>query len=151
MPGSTSSRPSKNDVNSAVLRRCSGVLDFLYCSTIDARLSESASAPRPSVVRCEDRKYEPDGSSDRYFQDVEDDINKLVPEGIEGRVPYRGPLSDTVYQMVGGLRAAMGYQGCKTISDLKKNGKFVKITSAGLTESHPHDIDIVKEAPNYHV
>lgn len=91
------------------------------------------------------------GSSDRYFQDAEDDINKLVPEGIEGRVPYRGPLSDTVYQMVGGLRAAMGYQGCKTIPDLRKNGKFVKITSAGLTESHPHDIDIVKEAPNYHV
>ncbi len=91
------------------------------------------------------------GSSDRYFQDVEDDIQKLVPEGIEGRVPYRGPLSDTVYQMVGGLRAAMGYQGCKTIEDLKKNGKFVKITSAGLTESHPHDVDIVKEAPNYHL
>src|SRR3954465_6015485 len=67
MPGSTSSRPSKNDVNSALLRRCSGVLDFLYCSTIDARLSESASAPRPSVVRCDERKYEPDGSSDRYF------------------------------------------------------------------------------------
>ncbi len=91
------------------------------------------------------------GSSDRYFQDVEDDIKKLVPEGIEGRVPYRGPLTDTVYQMVGGLRAAMGYQGCKTIQDLKKKGKFVRITSAGLTESHPHDVDIVKEAPNYHV
>ncbi len=91
------------------------------------------------------------GSSDRYFQDVEDDIKKLVPEGIEGRVPYRGPLSDTVYQMVGGLRSAMGYQGCKTIRDLKKNGKFVRITSAGLTESHPHDVDIVKEAPNYHL
>jgi IMP dehydrogenase len=91
------------------------------------------------------------GSSDRYFQDVEDDIKKLVPEGIEGRVPYRGPLSDTVYQMVGGLRAAMGYQGCKTIRELKKNGKFVRITSAGLSESHPHDVEIVKEAPNYHL
>ncbi len=91
------------------------------------------------------------GSSDRYFQDVEDDIKKLVPEGIEGRVPYRGPLSDTVYQMVGGLRAAMGYLGCKDISELKEKGKFVKITSAGLSESHPHDIDIVKEAPNYHL
>lgn len=91
------------------------------------------------------------GSSDRYFQDVEDDIQKLVPEGIEGRVPYRGPLSDTVYQMVGGLRAAMGYLGCRNISELKSNGKFVKITSAGLSESHPHDIDIVKEAPNYHI
>jgi len=91
------------------------------------------------------------GSSDRYFQDVEDDIKKLVPEGIEGRVPYRGPLSDTVYQMVGGLRSAMGYMGCKTISEVKQKAKFVKITSAGLTESHPHDVDIVKEAPNYHL
>ncbi|HUI31714.1 MAG TPA: IMP dehydrogenase [Candidatus Acidoferrales bacterium] len=91
------------------------------------------------------------GSSDRYFQDVEDDIKKLVPEGIEGRVPYRGPLSDTVYQMVGGLRAAMGYVGCKNIQELKKNGRFVRITSAGLTESHPHDVDIVQEAPNYRV
>ncbi len=91
------------------------------------------------------------GSSDRYFQDVEDDIKKLVPEGIEGRVPYRGPLSDTVYQMVGGLRAAMGYLGCKNIEELKKNGRFVRITSAGLNESHPHDVDIVQEAPNYHV
>ncbi len=91
------------------------------------------------------------GSSDRYFQDVEDDIKKLVPEGIEGRVPYRGPISDTVYQMVGGLRAAMGYLGCKTIDELKKNGRFVRITSAGLSESHPHDVDIVQEAPNYHV
>ncbi|MCL5267992.1 MAG: IMP dehydrogenase [Bacteroidetes bacterium] len=91
------------------------------------------------------------GSSDRYFQDVEDDIKKLVPEGIEGRVPYRGPLSDTVYQMVGGLRAAMGYLGCKSVSELKERGRFVKITSAGLSESHPHDVDIVKEAPNYHL
>jgi IMP dehydrogenase len=91
------------------------------------------------------------GSSDRYFQDVEDDIKKLVPEGIEGRVPYRGPLSDTVYQMVGGLRAAMGYLGSKNIDELKKNGRFVRITSAGLSESHPHDVDIVQEAPNYHV
>ena len=91
------------------------------------------------------------GSSDRYFQDVEDDIKKLVPEGIEGRVPYRGPLSDTVYQMVGGLRAAMGYLGCKNIGELKKNAKFIRITSAGLNESHPHDVDIVKEAPNYHL
>ncbi len=91
------------------------------------------------------------GSADRYFQDVEDDIKKLVPEGIEGRVPYRGPLSDTVYQMVGGLRAAMGYLGCKNIGELRKNGRFVRITSAGLSESHPHDVDIVEEAPNYHV
>ncbi len=91
------------------------------------------------------------GSSDRYFQDVEDDIKKLVPEGIEGRVPYRGSLSDTVYQMIGGLRAAMGYLGCANVGELKEKGRFVKITSAGLSESHPHDVDIVKEAPNYHL
>jgi IMP dehydrogenase len=89
------------------------------------------------------------GSKDRYFQDAEDDISKLVPEGVEGRVPYKGPLSDTIYQIVGGLRAAMGYCGTKDIASLKKNGKFIKITLAGLKESHPHDITITQEAPNY--
>ena len=89
------------------------------------------------------------GSKDRYFQDVEDDIAKLVPEGVEGRVPYRGPLSDTIYQIVGGLRAAMGYCGTKNIEALKKKAKFIKITLAGLKESHPHDIKITQEAPNY--
>jgi IMP dehydrogenase len=90
------------------------------------------------------------GSKDRYFQDAEDDIQKLVPEGIEGRVPYKGPLGDTVYQMIGGLRAAMGYCGTKSISELKSRGRFVRMTDAGLRESHPHDISITKEAPNYH-
>jgi IMP dehydrogenase len=90
------------------------------------------------------------GSKDRYFQDAEDDIQKLVPEGIEGRVPYKGPLGDTVYQMIGGLRAAMGYCGTKTIGELKLRGRFVRMTDAGLRESHPHDISITKEAPNYH-
>lgn len=89
------------------------------------------------------------GSGDRYFQDMEDDIKKLVPEGIEGRVPYKGPLSDTIYQFIGGLRAAMGYCGAKTISELKTKAKFVKVTSAGLRESHPHDVIITEEAPNY--
>ncbi len=89
------------------------------------------------------------GSKDRYFQDAEDDITKLVPEGVEGRVPYRGPLSDTIYQIVGGLRAAMGYCGTKNIESLKKKAKFIKITLAGLKESHPHDIKITHEAPNY--
>ncbi len=89
------------------------------------------------------------GSKDRYFQDVEDDIKKLVPEGIEGRVPYKGPLSETVYQMIGGLRAAMGYCGVKNIKELKTKTKFVKMTEAGLKESHPHDVIITKEAPNY--
>jgi IMP dehydrogenase len=90
------------------------------------------------------------GSRDRYFQDAEDDIAKLVPEGIEGRVPHKGPLGDTMYQMVGGLRAAMGYCGTKNIAELKSRGQFVRMTDAGLRESHPHDIAITKEAPNYH-
>ena len=90
------------------------------------------------------------GSKDRYFQDAEDDIAKLVPEGIEGRVPHKGPLGETIYQMVGGLRAAMGYCGTRTIAELKARGRFYRMTDAGLRESHPHDIAITKEAPNYH-
>jgi len=88
------------------------------------------------------------GSKDRYFQDVEDDIKKLVPEGISGRVPFKGLVSEVLYQMVGGLRAGMGYCGARNIEALKK-AKFVKITSAGVTESHPHDVAITREAPNY--
>lgn len=91
------------------------------------------------------------GSKDRYFQDAEDDLQKLVPEGIEGRVPYKGPLGDTVFQMIGGLRAAMGYCGTRTIADLQARGQFVRMTDAGLRESHPHGISITKEAPNYHI
>ena len=90
-----------------------------------------------------------EGSKDRYFQDVEDDITKLVPEGIEGIVPYKGLLSDTVYQIIGGLRASMGYCGAKDIQEMKKKTKFVKVTNSGLRESHPHDVKITKEAPNY--
>ncbi len=86
------------------------------------------------------------GSKDRYFQEAN---KKLVPEGVEGRVPYKGILADTVYQMLGGLRAGMGYCGCADIPSLQKNGQFVRITGAGLKESHPHDINITKEAPNY--
>jgi len=91
------------------------------------------------------------GSQDRYFQDAEDDLKKLVPEGIEGRVPYKGNISDTAYQMIGGLRAAMGYCGCKTIGEMKAKAQFIRMTEAGLRESHPHDINITKEAPNYHL
>ncbi len=91
------------------------------------------------------------GSSDRYFQDVEEDIKKLVPEGIEGRVPYKGLLADTIYQFVGGLRAAMGYCGSKNIHDFQTTTKFVKISNAGLRESHPHDVLITEEAPNYQI
>jgi len=88
------------------------------------------------------------GSKDRYFQDAEDDIKKLVPEGISGRVPYKGSLSEIIYQAIGGLRAGMGYTGAKTISDLQK-AKFIRITAAGVRESHPHDVVITREAPNY--
>ncbi len=90
-----------------------------------------------------------EGSKDRYFQEDEQELKKLVPEGIEGRVPYRGKLSEVVYQMVGGLRAAMGYCGTPTIADLKTRAQFVKISPAGLAESHPHDVVITQEAPNY--
>ncbi|MGI6004166.1 MAG: IMP dehydrogenase [Christensenellales bacterium] len=89
------------------------------------------------------------GSKDRYFQQDTVEVEKLVPEGVEGRVPYKGPLADTVYQMMGGLRSGMGYCGTRDIESLRKNAKFVRITGAGLTESHPHDIYITKEAPNY--
>ena len=88
------------------------------------------------------------GSKDRYFQDVEDDIKKLVPEGIEGRVPYKGTVAEVMIQYLGGLRAGMGYCGAGVISELQQ-ARFVRISSAGITESHPHNIMITKEAPNY--
>ena len=90
-----------------------------------------------------------EGSKDRYFQDVEDDIKKLVPEGIVGRVPYKGDLYESIHQFIGGIRAGMGYCGAKDIQTLKETGKFVKITSSGISESHPHNVMITKEAPNY--
>jgi IMP dehydrogenase len=89
------------------------------------------------------------GSKDRYFQDSVDESNKLVPEGVVGRVPYKGDLVESIHQFVGGIRSGMGYCGCKTIEDLKGNGKFVQITGAGLQESHPHNVMITKESPNY--
>jgi len=89
------------------------------------------------------------GSKDRYFQDVEDDIKKLVPEGIVGRVPYKGDLEESIHQFVGGLKAGMGYCGSKDVETLKETGRFVKITAAGVHESHPHDVTITKESPNY--
>jgi IMP dehydrogenase len=91
------------------------------------------------------------GSADRYFQDMEDEISKFVPEGIEGRVPFKGQVSETLYQLKGGLRSSMGYCGCKDIPTMKENAKFIKITNAGIKESHPHSIRISKEAPNYFV
>ena len=91
------------------------------------------------------------GSRDRYGQDNEEQESKLVPEGIEGRVPYKGSLSEMVNQLVGGLKAGMGYCGCVTINEMKERSQFIKISSAGLRESHVHDVIITKEAPNYRV
>lgn len=90
------------------------------------------------------------GSADRYFQNSKVEMKKLVPEGIEGRVPYKGQVSDVIYQLMGGLRSGMGYCGCKTIFEMKTNARFVEITNAGLKESHPHDVELIKEAPNYY-
>jgi IMP dehydrogenase len=90
-----------------------------------------------------------EGSKDRYFQDVEDDVKKLVPEGIVGRVPYKGELNESMQQFIGGLRAGMGYCGSKDIATLQETGRFVRITASGINESHPHNVTITKEAPNY--
>ena len=89
------------------------------------------------------------GSKDRYFQDGEKDNRKLVPEGIVGRVPYKGTLAESMHQFIGGLRAGMGYCGAKDIETMQREARFVQITSSGIRESHPHDITITKEAPNY--
>jgi IMP dehydrogenase len=91
------------------------------------------------------------GSSDRYFQDAEMNADKLVPEGVEGRIPYKGPSSAIILQLMGGVRASMGYTGCRTIDEMRTKAEFVEITSAGMRESHVHDVQITKEAPNYHV
>jgi len=90
------------------------------------------------------------GSKDRYFQDMEEDVKKLVPEGVEGRVPYKGQLADTILQFIGGLRASMGYCGASNIKEFKENTRFIKMTTAGFRESHAHDVIITKESPNYH-
>jgi len=91
------------------------------------------------------------GSSDRYFQDTVDELEKLVPEGVEGRVPYKGSLVAIIHQLAGGLRAAMGYTGCNDIATMRTRPKFVRMTGAGIRESHVHDVSITKEAPNYRV
>jgi IMP dehydrogenase len=92
-----------------------------------------------------------DGSADRYFQDGELASQKMVPEGIEGRVPYKGPVGDVIFQMVGGLRSGMGYCGVATLEQLRSDTEFIRISTAGLRESHPHDVTITREAPNYSV
>lgn len=92
-----------------------------------------------------------EGSSDRYFQDLSSSVDKLVPEGIEGRVPYKGPMTAIVHQLMGGLRSSMGYTGSTDIEEMRSKPKFVRVTSAGMKESHVHDVTITKEAPNYRV
>ena len=89
------------------------------------------------------------GSSDRYFQESTANVDKFVPEGIEGRVPFKGPMTNIVHQMLGGLRSSMGYTGCRTIVDMREKPVFVRVTGAGMAESHVHDVTITKEAPNY--
>jgi IMP dehydrogenase len=91
------------------------------------------------------------GSSDRYFQDAENNADKLVPEGVEGRIPYKGPATAIILQLMGGVRASMGYTGCRTVDEMRTRAEFVEITSAGMRESHVHDVQITKEAPNYHI
>ena len=90
-----------------------------------------------------------EGSRDRYFQDTVTELEKLVPEGIEGRVPYKGPLAAVVDQLTGGLRASLGYTGCRSLEELREKARFVRLSSAGMRESHVHDVSITKEAPNY--
>lgn len=129
------------------------------CVMLGSLLAGTKESPGETII-FEGRKYKSyrgmgsveamkHGSKDRYFQDVEDDIKKLVPEGIVGRVPYKGELFESMTQFIGGLKAGMGYCGAKDIETLKRTGKFVKITFSGIAESHPHDVTITKEAPNY--
>ena len=131
------------------------------CVMMGSMLAGTEESPGESVL-AEGRRYKmirgmgslsamQDGSADRYFQEGEMGPSKLVPEGIEGRVPYKGPVSDVIFQMVGGLRSGMGYVGCATIEELRTESEFVRITAAGLRESHPHDVTITREAPNYSV
>lgn len=128
------------------------------CVMIGSLLAGTEEAPGEMIIY-EGRKFKTyrgmgsleamdDGSKDRYFQDSEDDIKKLVPEGISGRVPFKGSVAEVLYQLVGGLKAGMGYCGAKNLDKLK-TAKFVKITAAGVHESHPHDVTITREAPNY--
>ncbi|GMQ81529.1 MAG: IMP dehydrogenase [Rhodothermia bacterium] len=130
-----------------------------HCIMIGGLFARVEESPGETIL-LEGRKYKSyrgmgsvgameSGSKDRYFQDAEDDIKKLVPEGIEGRVPYGGTLHEVVYQMMGGLRSAMGYCGAANVEDLFEHGQFVRITASGHQESHPHDIFITREAPNY--
>ena len=141
---------------SAVLEVAAAIKDTVMLGSLLAGTKES---PGETIIY-EGRKFKSyrgmgsveamkQGSKDRYFQDVEDDIKKLVPEGIVGRVPYKGELYESLHQFIGGLRAGMGYCGAKDVATLQDTGRFVKITASGINESHPHDVTITKESPNY--
>ncbi|WP_310560079.1 IMP dehydrogenase [Flavobacterium sp.] len=130
-----------------------------HCVMLGSLLAGTMESPGETII-FEGRKFKSyrgmgsveameGGSKDRYFQDVEDDVKKLVPEGIVGRVPYKGELEESMQQFIGGLRAGMGYCGAKDVPTLQDTGRFVRITSSGITESHPHNVTITKEAPNY--
>lgn len=130
-----------------------------YCVMLGSMLAGTKESPGETII-FEGRKFKSyrgmgsveamkEGSKDRYFQDVEDDVKKLVPEGIVGRVPYKGELNESMQQFIGGLRAGMGYCGAKDIPTLQSTGRFIRITSSGISESHPHNVTITKEAPNY--
>ena len=138
-----------------IVKALAGGADCIMAGSLFAGVEES---PGETIIY-EGRKFKTyrgmgsidamkEGSKDRYFQDAEDEVKKLVPEGIVGRVPYKGTLSEVMYQYIGGLKAGMGYCGSRTVDDLKQ-AKFVKITSAGVRESHPHGVSITREAPNY--
>ncbi len=129
------------------------------CVMLGSLLAGTAESPGETIIY-EGRKFKSyrgmgsveamkEGSKDRYFQDVEDDIKKLVPEGIVGRVPYKGDLYESIHQFIGGLRAGMGYCGAKDIATLKEHSRFIKVTASGIIEGHPHDVTITKESPNY--
>ncbi len=129
------------------------------CVMLGSMFAGTKESPGETVIY-EGRKYKTyrgmgsveamsDGSKDRYFQDVEDDVKKLVPEGIVGRVPYKGEVGEVMYQFIGGLRAGMGYCGSRDVPTLKKSARFIQITAAGMQESHPHNVSITREAPNY--
>jgi IMP dehydrogenase len=137
---------------------CKAIAAGANCIMIGSLIAGTEEAPG-EVIIYEGRKFKTyrgmgsleameDGSKDRYFQDAEDDIKKLVPEGIVGRVAFKGKAGEVIYQLVGGLKAGMGYCGAKNIDAMKK-AKFVKITAAGVKESHPHDVQVTREAPNY--
>ena len=140
-------------------RYCKAIAAGADCVMLGSLLAGIKESPGETII-FEGRKFKSyrgmgsveamqHGSKDRYFQDVEDDIKKLVPEGIVGRVPYKGELQESMHQFIGGLRAGMGYCGAKDIATLKETGKFVRITASGIAESHPHNVTITKEAPNY--